>query len=268
MIALGANGWQVICADALMVLAALPDKSVDHVITDPPYDARTHENAKTSKDGGGRLDIPFEPLSCLSFVAELLRVARQWVVCFCALEQLGAYRDSAAENWVRAGIWNRQAGTAFARADRPYQGAEGIAIMSAAKKKIFPAGARRAVWESTTERDRLRAHPTAKPIALMRELVADFTRSGDLILDPFAGSGTTGVAALHDSDGRGGRRVVLVEREPEWAKLCEERLAADSLAAGFLPNGSPCNPLESARAGQGSLLDRMIVEREGTVTDE
>ena len=64
-------------------------------------------------------------------------------------------------------------------------------------------------------------HPTVKPVALMRWLIRLVTKPGDVVLDPFGGSGTTGVAALLE-----GRRVVLVEREPAFAAIIRARCAA------------------------------------------
>ena len=52
----------------------------------------------------------------------------------------------------------------------------------------------------------------------MRWLVRLVTRPGDVVLDPFGGSGTTGVAALAE-----GRRVILVEREPRFAEIARQR---------------------------------------------
>jgi hypothetical protein len=63
------------------------------------------------------------------------------------------------------------------------------------------------------------SHPTVKPIELMRWLVRLVTAPGDIVLDPFGGSGTTGVAALLE-----GRRVILVERDPDFAAICRARL--------------------------------------------
>lgn len=64
-------------------------------------------------------------------------------------------------------------------------------------------------------------HPTVKPVALMRWLIRLVTKPGDVVLDPFGGSGTTGVAALLE-----GRRVVLVEREPAFVAIIRARCAA------------------------------------------
>ena len=70
-------------------------------------------------------------------------------------------------------------------------------------------------------------HPTVKSVALMRWLLRLVTKPGDVVLDPFGGSGTTGVAALLE-----GRRVILVEREPQYAAIARARCAA---AEGTLP---------------------------------
>lgn len=62
-------------------------------------------------------------------------------------------------------------------------------------------------------------HPTEKPIDLLQELIESSSRVGDVILDPFAGVGSTGVAAV-----RGGRKAVLVELEEKYVEVAVERL--------------------------------------------
>jgi site-specific DNA-methyltransferase (adenine-specific) len=64
------------------------------------------------------------------------------------------------------------------------------------------------------------SHPTMKPVALMRWLVKLVTQPGDLVLDPFAGSGTTGMACVLES-----REFIGIEREPEYAAIAERRIA-------------------------------------------
>ena len=64
-----------------------------------------------------------------------------------------------------------------------------------------------------------RLHPTQKPIGLMLDLVRDFTAPNDIVLDPFAGSGTTGEACLLL-----GRRFVGVELDPNHADTARARL--------------------------------------------
>ncbi len=230
--------WIVITGDNREILPTLDQ--VDHVITDPPYDDTTHSNAKTSRKGcdDGVLEIGFEPLSDFSFVCDLLRLSRQWVVCFCAMEQLGEYKRASQDAWVRSGFWDRRAGTAFARSDRPYQPGEGIAIMSDADEKVFPAGAKRAIWASTIARDD-REHETQKPLPLMLEIISDFTRPGDVVLDPFGGSMTTGVACV-----RLGRKFIGIERNPKHANFGRERIEAESRLS----------TLSALRSGQEALF--------------
>lgn len=67
-------------------------------------------------------------------------------------------------------------------------------------------------------------HPTQKPVRALEYLVATYTDPGDLVLDPFAGSGTTGAAAL-----RLGRRCILVEKEEKYCEVAA-RLLSQSLS--------------------------------------
>lgn len=66
-------------------------------------------------------------------------------------------------------------------------------------------------------------HPSQKPLALMQALIELTSQPGHLILDPFAGSGTTGLAAQ-----RLGRRAILMERDPAYAAMARKRLDSDA----------------------------------------
>ncbi len=65
-------------------------------------------------------------------------------------------------------------------------------------------------------------YPTQKPVRLLERIVAASSRAGDLVLDPYAGSGTTGVAAA-----RLGRRWLLIDRNPDAVRIAKARLAAE-----------------------------------------
>jgi site-specific DNA-methyltransferase (adenine-specific) len=63
-------------------------------------------------------------------------------------------------------------------------------------------------------------HPTTKPVKLMSYIITLFTREGDWVIDPFLGSGTTGIASKLLN-----RQFIGIEREEEYFNICEERLS-------------------------------------------
>jgi len=87
----------------------------------------------------------------------------------------------------------------------------------------------------------MRAHLTEKPVAVMEQAVAICPPDG-LVLDPFAGSGSTGVACL-----RAGRRFVGIEVDEHYFALACERLRAEERGLS----------LADHRSGQGSIFDRI-----------
>jgi len=82
------------------------------------------------------------------------------------------------------------------------------------------------IWTLTSPRQDEKAlgkHPTQKPVALLLRLIEASAPEGGLVLDPFSGSATTGVAAL-----RLGRRFLGIEQDPSWLGLARARLEAES----------------------------------------
>ena len=220
------SDWTLHEGDCLQVLRGMADKSVDHVICDPPYDAHTHKNAATksevTRDHRGVSFVHLEDPAVLA--KELLRVSRRWVLAFCAIEQIAAYREGAGIGWVRSGIWDKIAPSPQISGDRPGQAVEGIAIMHPAGRKRWNRGGGAGIWRFMAPQGADRPdHPTPKPVPLMAALISDFTDPGETILDPFAGSGTTGVAAL-----RLGRNFIGCELDPKYAALARERLEAET----------------------------------------
>ncbi len=79
----------------------------------------------------------------------------------------------------------------------------------------------RSFFSEPSGRPRANVHPTVKPIALMRWLVRLTVPPGGLVLDPFAGSGSTGIATVLE----GGRQFIGIEREPEYVQIARARIA-------------------------------------------
>lgn len=214
------------CGDCRDVLPAL--ERCDHVITDPPYDAMTHEGARwNSGADAGR--IGFAPLDVAAIVPLLLEASARWSIAFCALEMLGAYKHAAGDAWIRSGIWRRFPYTPQFTGDRPAQPAEGVAILHRPNvKKRWNGHGTPAFWEFGTvsgAHGASRLHPTQKPEGLLMNLIAAFTEPGEVICDPFAGSGTTLAAAK-----RLGRRAIGIEADEACCATAAQRLQQSALA--------------------------------------
>ena len=206
--------------DCLEVMPTLDP--VDSVVTDPPYDERTHSRARSLKNGGSDIDIDFDALSNFDHLEDMFSLSKGWVVAFCSLEQLGYYQVAAGgHRWMRAAVWDRPNGTPQISGDRPGQGAEGIAVMhSRFNKPAWNGGGERGCWRYPINKDKY-DHPTIKPLALMEKLISSFTDSGDLVADPYMGSGTTGVACANL-----GRKFIGIELEEKYFDIACERIEA------------------------------------------
>jgi DNA modification methylase len=88
----------------------------------------------------------------------------------------------------------------------------------------FPAS--KQIFTAANPRDRI--HPTQKPIELMAHYINNSTNNGDLVIDPFMGSGSTAIAAL-----KLGRRFMGIEKNPEYFTAAVERIKAAVAAPDF-----------------------------------
>jgi modification methylase len=103
------------------------------------------------------------------------------------------------------------------------------------------------------KQDGRKAHPTQKPEALLHRVMLTSTKPGDLVLDPFFGTGTTGAVAQ-----RLGRRWLGIERDPNYIKLARKRIAAVKTLASEDLEITP-EKSEAPRVPFGSLIERGLL---------
>lgn len=226
---------QLLLGDCLEGMAAMVDRSVDHVITDPPFSEHVHDKLGTEARSDGaqwRDALTFSALTeemARTVAAEACRVAKRWIVIFCDERSISRW-DSAITTagglFVRGGVWVKTDAMPQMTGDRPAAGTESIIVAHAPRPKKggrmkWNGGGRPATWIGPIRgvNAEERQHPTQKPMWLMEALVKDFTDPGDLILDPFAGSGSTLVAAI-----RNGRRGIGFELDPGYHAIATKRL--------------------------------------------
>lgn len=223
--------------DALAGLAEIDVGAVDVTLTDPPFDKRTHRTAIETGDwrrGARRVAgaLPFPPLTHEQLVAvavHLARVTRRWILVFCADRQVEAWAEAleaAGARYVRLGVVVRTNPRPQMTGDRPAQAVDPLVIAHSGTGRMrWNGGGRAARWETPGARydEGGQVHPCQKPLAVMRQLVDAFTEAGELVLDPFAGVGTTAVACKEL-----GRRFVGWEIDPSHHAAALRRLQRTS----------------------------------------
>lgn len=221
------------CLDPVTGLASLADKSVDNVIADPPYEAEAHTLQRRIKSAGTNGVVRTEPLDFSPITSDtreavatqMTRVARRWILVFCQAEAVGPWRDvlsAAGAVYKRPCVWVKTDGMPQLTGDRPGMGYESIVTAHAPGRSQWNGGGTLGVFQfskSDSDGSHTSRHPTQKPLALMERLVSLFTNHGETICDPFAGSGTTGVAAL-----RLGRKFIGWELDPKYHAIAAHRL--------------------------------------------
>ena len=92
------------------------------------------------------------------------------------------------------------------------------------------------VWDFATVQFYKGKHPCEKPLALMEHIITASSRPGDVVLDPFCGSGVTGIAARKHN-----RRFIGIERDPSWVETACRRIGAATIHAATAPRARPDN---------------------------
>lgn len=205
------------CEDVLPTLGV-----VDVTLTDPPYSERTHKGARGrgATTGGAHILIDFAHFDDAQFLTaarSIVEATRRWVVMTCDPEHAFS-AGRAGLPVIRLGAWTKADPAPQFTGDRPGTGWEPVLILHREGKKHWNGGGKPAVWHTQiVKNDGL--HPTQKPLTLIAQWVCQFSDPNELILDPFMGSGTTGVAALSH-----GRRFIGIEREPRYFDIACKRI--------------------------------------------
>lgn len=230
----------VIHGDAREVLPTLATKSVDLLATDPPYGEEWRSGRRAEAFDAIEGDGVGEAGPLLASVTDdLVRVVRgrRHIYTFgLPLDHPMLPEKARAELvWDKGRIGSGDLSAPWGPAhERIYfhvrapdvtnarQGAGGL---TARLRKGSVLSVKR------LSANQVRNHPTEKPVDLMRQIVESSSLLGDLVLDPFAGVGSTGVAALLE-----GRRCLLVELKESYAITAVERIVetekfVDQLAA-------------------------------------
>ena len=276
---------EVLVGDCVELMARLPEASVDLVFADPPYNLQL--GGELLRPNHSRVDGVEEAWDRFTNFAEYDRFTRAWLDAARrvlkpdgALWVIGSYHNiyrvgSILQDlgfWILNDIVWRKTNPMPNFRGRRFTNAHETLLWcgrSQASRYTFNYEAMKSLNEELQmrsdwlfplcggperlKRDGRKAHPTQKPEALLHRVLLSSTRPGDLVLDPFFGTGTTGAVAK-----RLGRRFIGLEREQEYAVIARERIAAVEPA----PEDTVTTPSkrEEPRIPFGILIERGLLK--------
>lgn len=202
--------------DCLDIMKTIPDKSIDAVITDPPYGLEI--------DYGDTYNDTRENLvqTIAAFFPEAQRIARR-VVISSGISPMFLY---PSPDWVVACTWNTTGNHGKYGFNQWFpllcygKDLAGFGSINGTLKSdvlSVSGGAAVGFMRDPIEKQ----HPCPKPLNLVVKMVSRFTTEGDTILDPFAGSGTTGVACVKLN-----RNFIGIEINPQYFEIARRRIEA------------------------------------------
>lgn len=205
--------------DCLEEMKKIGDASVDLLLTDPPYGMDYQSSRRTVKYEkiAGDIDLSWFP----DFVRESYRILRndRHAYIFCNDYAISSFRyelEKGGFTVKRTLVWVKNNHTSGDLEGDYGNKTEFILFVHKGRREL---NGKRSTNVLNFARSNTDFHPTQKPVELCRFLIDKSTTAGETVFDPFAGSGTTGVAAKELNRG-----FVLIEKDPNYHKIAQERL--------------------------------------------
>lgn len=284
---------QILMDDCIETMRALPDASVDMIFADPPYNLQL--GGDLFRPEGGRVDAvdndwdKFDTFAAYDeFTRAWLAEARRLLKPSGTLWVIGSYHNifrvgAAVQDlglWILNDIvWRKSnpmpnfKGTRFTNAHETLIWAAKsetarYTFNYRAMKTLNDELQMRSDWlipicggAERLKRGGHKAHPTQKPEALLYRVLLACTNPGDVVLDPFFGTGTTGAVAK-----RLGRHWIGIEREPGYCDVARERIAA-ALPLDESALRTMQAPTAATRVAFGTLVETGMVQPGAVLTD-
>jgi len=284
----------ILTGDCIAEMARLPDKSIDMIFADPPYNLQL--GGDLFRPEGGKVDAcdddwdKFDSLTAYdNFTRDWLDQARRilkdngtiWVIgSYHNIYRVGALLQDA-EFWILNDIvWRKSNPMPNFRGTRFTNAHETLLWCAKDEKARYTFNYRamkalnddlqmRSDWvlpicsggERVKDAAGDKAHPTQKPEALLYRILLACTKPGDVVLDPFFGTGTTGAVAR-----RLGRRWLGIEREAAYVKVARERIAS-TLPLDESAMGVMAETRSQPRVAFGLLVESGMIAPGSMLTD-
>jgi DNA modification methylase len=204
---------QIVQGDCVQVLKSLPSTSIDLVVTDPPYLVNYRDRSgRTIKNDTRNAGV-------LEAFSDAYRVLKPHSFC---VSFYGWNRvDEFFGAWRKAGfrpvghiVWQKDYSSSSGFLQYRHEQAY-LLIKGNPDRPAKPLADVRP-WEYSGNR----THPTEKAVSILTPIIESFSKPGEIVLDPFSGSGSTAVASLLS-----GRRYIGIELEDRYCRQSRTRLA-------------------------------------------
>ena len=216
------DNLQLFHGDCMQAFGDIDDQSIDFIITDPPYECSTsiitRNNQKDLNSNFGAWDTFFTDWVQCAY--RVLKENSGMIIFVPAtrFETLMYYCEQAGFKYAQPWFWKKTNPAIAIRSGLQWS-VEHMIYVKKGKHilNIENKGRCHNMFEFPTVRKRI--HPTEKPVKLLEKIVGYVSNAGNLILDPFSGSGSTAVACLQNN-----RKFIGFERNDEFFHKSTERL--------------------------------------------
>lgn len=224
---------EIMLGDCFDLLKDLEGDSVDLILTDPPYNISKHSYFKVNSSCKkfGKISHDFgdwdkDDLDLQNLFFEFGRILKNGgsVIIFFDIWKSNKVKEAALKNSFkqpRVCQWVKTNPTPI-NSQKNYlsNSVEYFFTFVKGKRPTFNSKYDKGIYDVPLPYGKTKTnHPNEKPLNLFKSLVEKHSNVGDLVLDPFAGSGTTAVACIET-----GRNYILMEREKDYYNLCEKRI--------------------------------------------
>ena len=204
--------------DSAVIMGNMPPSSIDLIVTDPPYDVDVEGGGNTGVGHNWKVkDDYFEPIvDFRPYFREMYRVLKPDSHCYVFSNVRGQRQllNESADYFRLIDIITIIKNNCYPISQYWLRQTEFILLMTKGRKVCNYQSEKNWFWGDKVENN---GHPTVKPLNVLGKLIRMSSQPGDTILDPFMGSGTTGIASV-----RLKRNFVGIELKEEWYKKSYE----------------------------------------------
>ena len=218
---------QIIAGDCLEIMKRMKSESIDLVVTDPPYLINYRSRSK-NRNNQFRAPIKNDdnPALLTQAIPEIYRLLKpnSALYCFCSPNTVELFKSHIATFFIIKNliIWvknNWSSGDIKAQYAKQYE----IVIYANKGRRLLSGSRLTDVWFFNRVAGRMQLHQNQKPVDLIARMIEKSSKTGDVILDPFMGVGSTLCAAE-----KLGRHAIGIEIETRYCEIAKKRLHKDT----------------------------------------